>query len=107
VEPAWRGGARSPGSGVTAVAAQVAGVSVHYGNRDDSADAGGGPGAAPVDAVHGVTVHRGVARSVSTVASAGVVQARLVSGVRVHVGGRGAPTLGGGEGLDAVVSDET
>ena len=107
VEPAWRGSARSAGSGVTAVAALVAGVSVHYGNRDDVSDAGAGPGAAPVDAVHGVTVHRGVARSVSTVASAGVVQARLVSGVRVHVGGRGAPTLGGGEGLDAVVSDES
>jgi len=107
VEPAWRGGARSPGNGVTAVAAQVAGVSVHYGNRDDIADAGAGPGATPADAVHGVTVHRGVARSGATVASAGVVQARLVSGVRVHVGGRGAPTLGGGEGLDAVVSDES
>ncbi|WP_200910199.1 cell wall hydrolase [Sphingomonas sp. Leaf38] len=109
VEPAWRGGGSTNGSGVTAVAAQIAGVSVHYGNRDDvsDVDAVASVAAAPADAVHGVTVHRGVTRSVSTMASARDVQTRLVSGVRVHVGGRASPTLGGGEGLDAVVSDES
>ncbi len=102
VEPGVRGGGFSDG-GVTAVAAQVAGVSVHYGNRDDVADSG----AEPADALHGVTVHRGVSRSGSAVAGTAVAQTRLVSGVRVHVGGRAAAMLGGGEQSDAVVLDET
>ncbi|MDD1451614.1 hypothetical protein NHF48_012560 [Sphingomonas sp. H160509] len=88
---------------MTAVAAQVSGVSVHYGNRDDVADSG----AEPADALHGVTVHRGVLRSDSAMAGAAVVQTRLVSGVRVHVGGRAAAVIGGGTGDGAVVSDET
>ena len=100
VEP----GVRSfSGGGAVAVAAQVAGVSVHYGNREDVADAG----VEPIDAVHGVTVHRGVSRSGSAMAGGPVVPTRLVSGVRVHVGGRAAAMLGSGGGEDAVVSDET
>ena len=102
VEPGVRSG--FAGGGVATVAAQAAGagVSVHYGNRDDVADSGAGP----ADVLHGVTVHRGVPRSGSAVAGAAVVQTRLVSGVRVHVGGRASALLGGG-GEDAVVSDET
>ncbi len=100
VEP----GVRSfSGGGAVAVAAQVAGVSVHYGNREDVADAG----VEPIDAVHGVTVHRGVPRSGPTMAGGANVPTRLVSGVRVHVGGRAAAMLGSGGGEDAVVSDET
>ena len=101
VEPGVRAG--FSGGGAVAVAAQVAGVSVHYGNRDDVADLG----PAPVDAPHGVTVHRGVSRSGSAMAGGPVVPTRLVSGVRVHVGGRASALLGGGEGADAIVSDET
>lgn len=92
------GFARTPVAG--AVAAEVAGVSVHYGNRDEGAD----PDAAPVDAPHGVTVHRGMPRAGSAMA---VVQTRLVSGVRVHVGGRAAAMFGSSESSDAIVSDET
>ncbi|RMB36823.1 spore germination cell wall hydrolase CwlJ-like protein [Sphingomonas sp. PP-F2F-G114-C0414] len=102
VEPGVRGDGFS-GGGVTAVAAQVAGVSVHYGNRDDVADSG----AEPADALHGVTVHRGALRSGSTMAGAAIVQTRLVSGVRIHVGGRASAMIGSGTGGDAVVSDET
>ena len=91
------------GGGVAAVAAQVGGVSVHYGNRDDVADSG----AEPADALHGVTVHRGVLRSASAMAGAAIVPTRLVSGVRVHVGGRAAAVIGSGNAADAVVSDET
>ena len=101
VEPGVRSG--FAGGGVATVAAQVAGVSVHYGNRDDVADLG----PAPVDAPHGVTVHRGVSRPGSAIAGAAVVPTRLVSGVRVHVGGRASALLGGGGGEDAIVSDET
>jgi hypothetical protein len=39
-------------------------------------------------------------------AGAAVVPTRLVSGVRVHVGGQASALLGGG-GEDAIVSDET
>jgi spore germination cell wall hydrolase CwlJ-like protein len=102
VEPGVRGVGFSGGV-VTAVAAQVAGVTVHYGNRDDVADSG----AEPADALHGVTVHRGVLRSGSAMAGAAVVQTRLVSGVRVHVGGRASAMIGSGNAADAVVSDET
>ncbi|MGA1799540.1 cell wall hydrolase [Sphingomonas sp. 4RDLI-65] len=102
VEPAVRAGFAS-NAGEPAVATQIAGVSVHYGNRDDVADSD----AAPVDAPHGVTVHRGVSRSSSAIAGAAIVQTRLVSGVRVHVGGRAAAILGSSTGDDAVVSDET
>ena len=101
VEPGVRSG--FAGGGVATVAAQVAGVSVHYGNREIAADLGAGPD----DAVHGVTVHRGVPRAGSTMAGAAIVPTRLVSGVRVHVGGRASALLGGGEGADAIVSDET
>ena len=103
VEPGFRGFGLASGGGVATVAAQVAGVSVHYGNRDDVADSGAGP----IDAVHGVTVHRGVPRSGPTMAGGANVPTRLVSGVRVHVGGRAAAMLGSGGGEDAVVSDET
>ena len=102
VEPGVRGGL-SGGDGGAVVAAQVAGVSVHYGNRDDGADLGSGADNAP----HGVTVHRGVARVGSAVAGAALVQTRLVSGVRVHVGGRASAMPGSGAGADAIVSDET
>ena len=100
VEPGVRG--FSGGGGVVAVAAQVAGVSVHYGNRNDVADLG----AEPADPPHGVTVHRGVSRPGSAMAGAAVVPTRLVSGVRVHVGGRASALLGDGA-EDAIVSDET
>lgn len=103
VEPGVRGFGFAGSSSVAAVAAQVAGVSVHYGNRDVVADLG----AAPDDALHGVTVHRGVPRSGPAMAGAAVVQTRLVSGVRVHVGGRASAMIGNGTGDDAVVSDET
>ncbi|WP_332796766.1 cell wall hydrolase [Sphingomonas sp. LB3N6] len=103
VEPGVRGVGLPSGGGVAVAAAQVADVSVHYGNRDDVADSG----AVPADVLHGVTVHRGVPRSGSTMPGAVVVQTRLVSGVRVHVGGRAAVMLGNGESADAVVSDET
>lgn len=103
VEPGVRSFGLAGGNSVAAVAAEVAGVSVHYGNREAVADLS----EAPIDTPHGVTVHRGVPRSGSTVAGATVVQTRLVSGVRVHVGGRAAAMLGGGESADAVVSDET
>jgi spore germination cell wall hydrolase CwlJ-like protein len=99
VEPGVRG---FSGGGVGTVAAEVAGVAVHYGNRDVVADLG----AEPADPPHGVTVHRGVARPGLTMAGAAVVPTRLVSGVRVHVGGRASALLGGG-GEDAIVSDET
>ena len=102
VEPGVRGFSLAGGNGAAA-AAQVAGVSVHYGNREAVADLS----EVPIDTPHGVTVHRGVPRSGSTIAGAAVVQTRLVSGVRVHVGGRSAAMLGGGESVDAVVSDET
>lgn len=102
VEPGVRGSAFAGVSSVAPVVTQVAGVSVHYGNQDVVAD----PGAEPVEALHGVTVHRGVPRSGSTTAGAAVVPTRLVSGVRVHVGGRAATLLGGGS-ADAIVSDET
>ncbi|PZO73465.1 MAG: cell wall hydrolase [Sphingomonas taxi] len=103
VEPGVRGFSLAGGNGAAAVAAQVAGVSVHYGNREAVADLS----EAPIGTPHGVTVHRGVPRSGSTIAGAAVVQTRLVSGVRVHVGGRVAALLDGGESVDAVVSDET
>jgi spore germination cell wall hydrolase CwlJ-like protein len=103
VEPGVRAAGLASGDGVTAVAAQVPGVSVHYGNRDEVADSG----LKPVDASHGVTVHRGASRSGSAIAGAGVVQTRLVSRVRVHVGGRASTMLGGSASSDAIVSDET
>jgi spore germination cell wall hydrolase CwlJ-like protein len=102
VEPGVRGVGLASGV-VTAVAAQVAGVTVHYGTRDDVADSG----AETADAPHGVTVHRGVSRSGSATAGVAIMPTRLVSGVRIHVGGRAAPMLGGGNTADAVVSDET
>ncbi|MEG3172834.1 cell wall hydrolase [Sphingomonas sp. ZB1N12] len=101
VEPGVRGGGFS-GGGVGTVAAEVAGVSVHYGNREVVADLG----AEPADPPHGVTVHRGVSRPGSAMAGAAIVPTRLVSGVRVHVGGQASALLGGG-GEDAIVSDET
>jgi spore germination cell wall hydrolase CwlJ-like protein len=102
VEPGVRNFADA-GAAVTGSAhAQVASVSVHYGNREVVADSD----AVPVDAPHGVTVHRGVPRSGSTMAAVPLVKTRLVSGVRVHVGGRAA-LLGGSEGPGATVSDET
>ncbi len=102
VEPGVRSVGLASDGGVAVAAAPVAGVSVHYGNRDDVADSG----AEPADALHGVTVHRGLPRSGSTMAGAAVVQTRLVSGVRVHVGGRAAAMIGSGTGGAAVVSDE-
>jgi len=102
VEPGVRSFSLAGGNGAAA-AAQVAGVSVHYGNREAVADLS----EAPIDTPHGVTVHRGGPRSGSAIAGAAVVQTRLVSGVRVHIGGRASALLGDGESADAVVSDET
>ena len=90
------GYARAPVAG--AVAQEVAGVSVHYGNREVVADSA----VAPTEAVEGVTVHRG-----PTQVAPAMAQARLVSGVRVHVGGRASMIGGGVDGSGAIVSDET
>ncbi|RZT47415.1 spore germination cell wall hydrolase CwlJ-like protein [Sphingomonas sp. BK036] len=79
----------------------VAGVAVHYGNRDAT-----DPGVESADSPHGVTVHRGLPRSGAAVAGATLAQTRLVSGVRVHVGTSVPAGPGSGAG-DAIVSDES
>ena len=77
-----------PAIGVDVAASDTSGVTVHYGNRPDGAEAAGG-----------VTIHRGVAAP-----QASAVRASYVSGVRIHVGV--APHEDDG-GEDALVSDET
>jgi spore germination cell wall hydrolase CwlJ-like protein len=98
VEPGVRGFAGG-GVAVTGMAqAQVAGVAVHYGNREITASSD----VSPASAVESVTVHRGRLHS-----GPALVQTRLVAGVRIHVGGRASPVLDSRDSAGAIVSDET
>jgi spore germination cell wall hydrolase CwlJ-like protein len=98
VEPGLRGFAGS-NVAVTGIAqAQIDGVAVHYGNREITA----APDVSPASAVEGVKVHRGQSHS-----GPALVETRLVSGVRIHVGGRASPVFDSHDSAGAIVSDET
>ncbi|HXH14858.1 MAG TPA: cell wall hydrolase [Sphingomonas sp.] len=102
VEPGVGGLGYARGAVADAVVTEVAGVSVHYGNREVAADTGVVPADVNPGMVAAVTIHRG-----KTHPAPAMAQARLVSGVRVHVGERGSAMLGDGDGFGAIVSDET
>lgn len=102
VEPGIAGLGYARAAVAGGVAAEVAGVSVHYGNREVVAESGDASADTDSRAVAGVTVHRGKMHKDPAIA-----QTRLVSGVRVHVGGRASMMVAGGDGSGAIVSDES